>query len=349
MSAERLAVLGAGSWGTALACVAAWRGCEVTLWGRRDEQIQQICQTGRNPDYLAEHQLPDAITATSDMSEAVVDAEVILGVVASHAVREVAKRLSCVYDSQIVVSATKGLEPQSRLRMTEVLRDELPPAAGDRLCALSGPNFAAEIIEGMPAGTVVACSDEPLAARVQKMLSGRQLRVYTSDDLLGVEMGGALKNVYAIAVGMVDSLGLGYNAQSTVITRGLAELVRLGVEMGAHPLTFAGLSGLGDMVLTCTTDLSRNRQAGMAVGRGENLTQIQSRGETVEGIRAARAAVDLAGEYEVEMPIVEEVCQILFDGKEPLQAAEDLMMRSAKTEREIDFVQGTARDWLQHR
>jgi len=346
MSPDRIAILGAGSWGTALASVAAWRGCQVTLWGRRSSQIHAIRSNNRNPDYLTEYSLPASIKATSNMAEAVSGSEVILEAVASQAVRDIGSQLSEVYDSQIIVSATKGLEPDSKLRMTEVLAEELPASAADSLCALSGPNFAAEIIEGMPAGTVVGCPDESLASRVQAMLSGPQLRVYTSDDLIGVELGGALKNVYAIAVGMVDSLGLGYNAQSTVITRGIAELVRLGVKMGAHPLTFAGLSGLGDMVLTCTTDMSRNRRAGLALGRGETLQQIQNRGETVEGIRSARAATCLADRFEVEMPIVNKVYEILFEEKDALQAAEELMARSAKTEREVDFVANAASNWL---
>ncbi len=345
---ESVAVLGAGSWGTALSCVAAWRGCDVRLWGRRDKQVEYIQRNQHNPDYLAKYELPPDIRATSDMAKAVDGARVIIAAVASSAVRSVAQKLAGEYKSHIVVSAAKGLEPKTRLRMSQVLLEELPSDASEKVCSLSGPNFAAEVIEKLPAGTVVACPAEENAAAVQKLLSGPELRVYTSDDLLGVELGGALKNVYAMGVGMVDSLGLGYNAQSTLITRGLAEMVRLGVALGAHPLTFAGLSGLGDMVLTCTTDLSRNRRTGLALGRGETLQEIQEKGETVEGIRTARVAAELADAHHVEMPIVKQVCSILFDEKDPLEAVDELMTRSAKTEREVDFVTRSAQDWLKN-
>jgi glycerol-3-phosphate dehydrogenase (NAD(P)+) len=218
------------------------------------------------------------------------------------------------------------------------LAERLGPGSREILCALSGPNFAEEIIRGLPAGTVVACENEACARRVQDILSSPVLRVYTSDDLIGVELGGALKNVYAIAVGIVESLGLGVNVQATLITRGLAELARLGVRLGAHPFTFAGLSGLGDIVLTCTSDLSRNRRAGLALGRGQSLEEISAAGETVEGIRAARAVRELARQCEVEMPIAEQLCQILFEGKDPMAAVEELMERAARTEREEEFV-----------
>ncbi len=335
----KVAVLGAGSWGTALAAVAARRGNEVLLWGRRTEQVRKMFETRHNPDYLQHYELEQGITPTGDLAEAVRGSDVILVAVASSGIRDFSGYLAHEYPGGIpVVSVTKGLEPGTDLRMTQVLAERLGADSEGLLCALSGPNFAEEIIRGLPAGTVVACEDEGCAQRVQRILSGPCLRVYTSDDLVGVELGGALKNVYAIAVGIVQSLGLGVNIQSTLITRGLAELARLGVKMGAHPFTFAGLSGLGDMVLTCTSDLSRNRRAGLALGRGQGLEEVEAAGETVEGIRAARAVRDLAQRCDVEMPIAEQLYQILFAGKTPTAAVEELMERGARTEREEEFV-----------
>lgn len=338
----KVAVLGAGSWGTALAAVAARCGNEVLLWGRRAGQVRQMMQTRHNPDYLQQYELAPAINPTADLGEALRGSDVVLVAVASSGIRDFAGRLALQYPGGApVVSVTKGLEPGSDLRMTQVLAEELESGSEELLCALSGPNFAGEIIRGLPAGTVVACRDEECARRVQQVLSGPGLRVYTSDDLVGVELGGALKNVYAIAVGMVDSLGLGVNIQSTLITRGLAELARLGVRLGAHPFTFAGLSGLGDMVLTCTSDLSRNRRAGLALGRGQTVEEIVATGETVEGIRATRAVRELAHRCDVEMPIAEQLHQILFAGKAPTAAVEELMERAARTEREEEFVTGS--------
>lgn len=335
----KVAILGAGSWGTALADVAARCGNEVALWGRRVEQVRHMIETRRNPDYLRKYRLAPEIAPTADLGEAVRDSDVIVVAVSSSGIRDFAGRLAPACGGDVpVVSVTKGLEPGSDLRMTQVLAERLGPGSREILCALSGPNFAEEIIRGLPAGTVVACENGACARRVQDILSSHVLRVYTSDDLIGVELGGALKNVYAIAVGIVESLGLGVNVQATLITRGLTELARLGVRLGAHPFTFAGLSGLGDIVLTCTSDLSRNRRAGLALGRGQSLEEISAAGETVEGIRAARAVRELARQCEVEMPIAEQLCQILFEGKDPMAAVEELMERAARTEREEEFV-----------
>ncbi len=335
-------VLGAGSWGTALAVIAARRGHRVQLWGRRPGQIEEMRHTRRNPDYLAGHILPEGIVPTLDMERAVADADAILVVVASVGMREVACELAGVYPPKTpVVSATKGLEPETDMRMSEGLDEEIGAERRPSLCALSGPNFADEIVRGLPAGTVVAGEDERSAAEVQRLLTGSELRVYTSDDIIGVEMGGALKNIYAIGAGIAESLELGHNVQATLITRGLAELTRLGINRGAHPLTFSGLSGLGDMVLTCTSDLSRNRRAGRKVGRGSNLGDISQSGETVEGIRATRAAREMADRTGVEMPIIDQLHEVLFAGKDPYQAIQDLMERAARTEREEEFVAAT--------
>jgi len=337
-----ISVLGAGSWGTALAVIAARRGHRVRLWGRRPDQIDEMKRTRCNPDYLAGHYLPDGVEPVSDMERAVQNSGMILVVVASVGMRDVARELSRVYPESIpVVSATKGLEPETDMRMSEVLAEEIGPASDLTLCALSGPNFAEEIVQALPAGTVVAAEDEAAAQKVQKLLTGPELRVYTSDDIVGVEFGGALKNIYAIGAGIADSLQLGYNVQATLITRGLAELIRLGINRGAHPLTFSGLSGLGDMVLTCTSDLSRNRTAGREIGAGRSPQDIAGSGKTVEGIRATRAAREMAERAGVEMPIIDQLYEVLFTGKSPQDAIRELMERAARTEREEEFVAAT--------
>ncbi|MFO7942334.1 MAG: NAD(P)H-dependent glycerol-3-phosphate dehydrogenase [Bacillota bacterium] len=335
---SRIAVVGAGSWGTALACVIARTGAEVRIWGRREEQMRAMTETRHNPDYLKDYELPRRVFPSADLDEVVEHAHAIIVVPASHGMRDTAELLKEHYPRGVpLVSATKGLEPATGMRMTEVLGEILDLGDAPELAALSGPNFAVEVVAGLPAGTVVASADEAVAREVQQLASGRELRVYTSDDLTGVELGGALKNVYAIAVGIIHSLGLGVNAQATLITRGLAELTRLGVHLGAHPLTFAGLSGLGDLVLTCTSDLSRNRRAGLALGRGRSPQAIRSSRTTVEGMRATWAARDLAADCGVEMPIVGELYAILYEDKDPRDALEDLMNRDLRTERDEQY------------
>ena len=335
---HRVAVLGAGSWGTALACVMARRGCEVRIWGRREAQVRGMVEAGRNPEYLSEHAFPGGVSPTADLEEAVRGAELIFVVPASQGMRATAELLAPHYRPGVpVISATKGLEPTTDLRMSQVIGEVLGISDSPDLAALSGPNFAVEVIAGLPAGTVVASSDESAARIIQRIVNGRELRIYTSDDLIGVELGGALKNVYAIAVGIIHSLGLGVNAQATLITRGLAELTRLGANLGAHPLTFAGLSGLGDLVLTCTSDLSRNRQAGLALGSGRTPEAIRSAKTTVEGMRATWAARDMAARNGVDMPIVDELYTVLYEGKDPGEAVGDLMDREARTERDREY------------
>ncbi|MFW5896931.1 MAG: NAD(P)H-dependent glycerol-3-phosphate dehydrogenase [Bacillota bacterium] len=335
---SRIAVVGSGSWGTALACVISRTGAEVRIWGRRPEQVRAMAEERRNPDYLKDYELPEGIFPSADLAWVVENAQVIVVVPASHGMRETAELLKECYPRGVpLVSATKGLEPATGMRMTEVLSEVLELQDSSNLAALSGPNFAVEVVAGLPAGTVVASPDESVAREVQQLASGRELRIYTSDDMTGVELGGALKNVYAIAVGIVHSLGLGVNAQATLITRGLAELTRLGVYLGAHPLTFAGLSGLGDLVLTCTSDLSRNRRAGLALGRGRSPQTIRSSKTTVEGMRATWAARDLSAACGVEMPIVGELYAILYEDKDPRDALEDLMNRDLRTERDEQY------------
>jgi len=340
--AYTVSVLGAGSWGTALATVAARRDHRVYLWGRRQEQVEHMFQTRKNPDYLRDYNLPQAIIPTCDMERAVQEADLIIAVVASVGMRDMINQLSDVYYSPTpIVSATKGLEPETHMRMTEVIAEEMDCDVTEFLCSLSGPNFADEIVRGLPAGTVIASEHEEHAIFAQKLMTGTELRVYTTDDLIGVELGGALKNIYAIGAGIADGMDLGYNVQATMITRGLAELTRMGIRKGAHPLTFSGLSGLGDMVLTCTSDLSRNRRTGLALGQGKTAAEVMDSKETVEGIRATRAAKQMADKHKVEMPIIEQLHNVLFDGKDPAEAIEQLMKRAAKTEREDEFVAAT--------
>ncbi len=336
---RRIAVLGAGSWGTALAFVAARLGHDVRLWARRSKQAEQMIREARNPDYLSDYGFPENLHPTADMEVALANADVILLVPSSQGMRETVARLQPHWQGKSpLVSAAKGLESNTLLRMSEVIQEELGNPSHAPIAALSGPNFAVEIMRGLPAGTVVAADDEGWAKEVQHILSGPELRIYTSDDLCGVELGGALKNIYAIGVGILHSLDLGYNSQATLITRGLAELARLGVHLGAHPFTFAGLSGLGDLVLTCTSDLSRNRRAGLALGQGDTPDEIRARGETIEGLRATAAAQALAAKQQVEMPIVNELNAVLFEQKPAQVAVQTLMERAAKTEREQEFV-----------
>jgi len=336
-----VAIVGAGAWGTALAAVIARLGRDVRLWGRRPELIRRMRCDMRNPEYLSDHALPAGIQPFTDLAEAVDGVDIIIVVPASDGMRTTAEALRPHYHPRTpVISATKGLEPHTDLRMTQVLGEVLGIVDRPELLSLSGPNFAVEIMAGLPAGTVVASRDESVARMVQELINGPQLRIYTSDDLVGVELGGALKNVYAIAVGVVHSLGLGMNAQATLITRGLAELTRLGASLGAHPLTFAGLSGLGDLVLTCTSDLSRNRRAGLALGAGTTPEDIRTSKTTVEGIRATWAARDLATRCAVDMPIVQSLFGILYEGKNPEETVEELMERQARTERDRNYELG---------
>ena len=331
-------VLGAGAWGTALALIAARRGHRVRLWGRKEDQIEDIQRTRRSPRFL-DAEFPTDLEAVTAIEDAVTAADLILVVTASPGVRSTVRAMAPHYPMGVpIVTAAKGLEVNSRLRMSQVIREELGDRADVPVCALSGPNFAVEIVSGLPAGTVVAADNEEWARRVQQILSGPVLRIYTSDDLLGVELGGALKNIYAIGTGLVHSLGLGYNLQATLITRGLAELGRLGVRMGAHPLTFAGLSGLGDLILTCTSDLSRNRRAGLALGQGRSNDEVLAEIGTVEGLRSAHVAAELAAVHGVDMPIVSELNQVLHHGKPPMRALECLMERAGRTERDEEFI-----------
>jgi glycerol-3-phosphate dehydrogenase (NAD(P)+) len=331
-----VAVLGAGGWGTALAILAASNGRDVRLWARREEFAAELAAKRVNSLYLAGVRIPDEVRVTGDLGETMEGAGLVIIAAPSHGFRDIVRRAACVMRSEdvrraVFVSAAKGLETGSRERMSRVLAQEAPDCAG--VAVVSGPNFALEVARGLPAATVIASTDRAAGEAVQDVLMGPAFRAYTSPDVIGVEIAGALKNVYAIATGLADGLGLGQNARAAVMTRGLAEMTRLGVALGAHPLTFAGLAGVGDLLLTCTGDLSRNRRAGLAIGRGERPSDhLAATPMAVEGVRTAAVARDLSAQFGVDMPIVEQVYAILFAGKPAADAVRDLMVRMRRAE-----------------
>lgn len=325
------AVLGGGSWGTALASLLARTGHPVRLWLREEPIARQLNTARENPVYLPGVRLPEGIRATVDLAEALEGAELVLMVIPSEFCREVYRRAAPhVPGDAWVVSATKGFELTTLRRMTEVAADEVP---GRALAVLSGPSFALEVAQERPTAVVVASADLALAEALQHALWSRSFRAYATNDVIGVETAGALKNVIAIAAGILDGLGMGQNTVAALVTRGLAEISRLVVALGGRPDTLAGLAGLGDLVLTCTGGLSRNRRVGQALGRGVSLEQAL--GETAmvaEGVRTTLAACDLAERAGVEMPIAQQMRAVLYDGKPPREAVEELMLRRLKRE-----------------
>lgn len=328
-------MLGAGSFGTCLALLCA-REHAVRIWAREPEIADAINRERRNPRYLSDAHVPERVTATHDLGEALAGAELVICAIPSHGVRDVMTRASRhVPEGALLVSTVKGIELGTWMRMDEVLRDVLDPVHHPRLAFLSGPSFAREIAAQKPTAVTVAALEENYAISVQDSLSSPWFRCYSSTDVVGVELGGALKNVVAIAVGICDGLGLGQNARAGVMTRGLREISRLGVALGADPLTFLGLAGMGDLVLTCTGDLSRNRQVGLALGKGERLEDIVSRmDEVAEGVRTTTAACALAEQGRVEMPIARAVQRVLDSAIEPKQAVEQLLTRQLRNENE---------------
>ncbi len=332
----KVCILGAGGWGTALAVLLARKGVEIHLWARRPEFASLLAAERENPTYLPGVKLPPGVCVSSNLDQAVPGSETIILTLPSHGLRRVARSLAARLSPGRpvpVVSAAKGLEEDSLKRMSQVLTEELPSRYHRWVVVLSGPNFAAEVARGYPTTTVVASPNWEVASRVQDLLMTPTFRVYTNHDVVGVELGGALKNVYAIAVGVSDGLGLGYNARSSLITRCLAEMTRLGVAMGANPLTFAGLSGMGDLVLTCTGKYSRNRQCGLALAGGQHLQEILSQTQmVVEGVRTTRAARQLGLKYGVSMPVTDELYRVLFEGKNPADGVKSLMSRGKRNE-----------------
>jgi glycerol-3-phosphate dehydrogenase (NAD(P)+) len=335
MSGARTAVLGAGSWGTALANLLAKKGVDTVIWSFEPEVADSIEREHRNVRYLSEIELDRRLRATASIAEAVRGAEVVVSVSPSHVVRSVMTSAAPhLAPEALVVSASKGIETDTLQTMDGVLAEVLPNGAGRRAAFLSGPTFALEVALEYPTAVTMASHDERAAQAAQELFQTDYLRVYTNTDVTGVELGGSLKNVIAIASGVVAGLGLGHNTLAALITRGLAEMTRLGVAMGADPLTFAGLAGVGDLILTCTGGLSRNRSVGLGLGEGRALEDILGQMTMVaEGVRTTRSARDLSRRLGVEMPIVEEVHALLFEGRPAREAVENLMLREPKAER----------------
>ena len=334
---SRITVLGSGAWGTAIALsLAAQRHHQVTLWSHRDEAAEALRRDRENRQYLPGFPLPESIYITPKEDEAISTADILVCVVPSVFLRHTIVHLAPhMHAGQILVSATKGIEEMHYLRMSQVIQASLRKYNLDLpVGVLSGPSFAQEVAAQMPTAITIAFSDLDLAARVQADFSSPALRLYTSDDLIGVELGGALKNVIAIAAGVLSGLGLGLNSAAGLITRGIAEMTRLAVAAGGRRETLVGLSGVGDLVLTCTGSLSRNRSVGIELGRGRKLPEILAAldGKVAEGVRTTRAALGLAYKLGVEMPITEQMELILDQGKSPQEAIRDLMLRPARSE-----------------
>jgi glycerol-3-phosphate dehydrogenase (NAD(P)+) len=326
-----IAVLGAGSWGTTLANLLAAKGETVRLWAYEAEVVEAVNGAHENPLFLAGVPLCASLRAYHDAAEAVLGASVIVSAPPSHVVRTVVTRLEGVVASgTLVVSATKGIEANTLALMSEVFAVCLPQA---RFAALSGPSFAIEVAQGQPTAVVAAASDAGAALDAQRLFATPAFRVYSGRDVVGVELAGALKNVIAIAAGILEGLGLGHNPRAALITRGLAEITRLGLAMGAEPLTFAGLAGMGDLVLTTTGSLSRNRALGVALAQGETLERYRATHRTVaEGANTSLAGAALGARHGVELPIIQKVCEVLFDGKAARDAVPELMERELKAE-----------------
>ncbi|SDJ71882.1 NAD(P)H-dependent glycerol-3-phosphate dehydrogenase [Streptomyces indicus] len=330
----KAAVFGTGSWGTAFAMVLADAGCEVTLWGRRPELAEALNSTRRNPDYLPDVELPERVRATTDAAEAAAGAEFTVLAVPSQTLRaNLTAWTPLLEPDTVLVSLMKGVELGSAMRMSEVIAD-VTKVPAERIAVVTGPNLAREIAARQPAASVVACTDEAVAQRLQSACHTPYFRPYTNTDVVGCELGGAVKNVIGLAVGIADGMGLGDNTKGSLITRGLAETTRLGLAMGADPLTFSGLAGLGDLVATCSSPLSRNHTFGTNLGRGMTLEEtIAVTKQTAEGVKSCESVADLARRHGVEMPITDTVVDIVHNGKPPLVALKELMSRSAKSER----------------
>jgi glycerol-3-phosphate dehydrogenase (NAD(P)+) len=330
---SHVAVLGAGSWGTTFAKVLADAGRDVTVWSRREQVAAAIRESGCNPDYLPDLRLPDRVTATSDAGKAIAGAEQVVLSVPSQTLRgNLADWAGFIEPDATLVSLIKGIELGTTKRMSEVIV-ETAGVPADRVVVVSGPNLAAEIAAEQPSATVVACTDMARATQVQDAISTPYLRPYTNNDVIGCELGGAVKNVIALAYGIAAAMGLGDNTRAMLITRGLAETARLGVALGADPITFAGLAGLGDLVGTCSSPLSRNRRFGEHLGRGESPEQAQAAvGQTAEGVKSCLAVRDLARAHGVEVPITEQVERVCHEGADPRHALSVLMSRSTKPE-----------------
>jgi glycerol-3-phosphate dehydrogenase (NAD(P)+) len=329
----RVAVLGGGSWGTAFSMILADAGCEVRLWTRRAELAEAINRGHENPDYLPGIELPESVVATPDPVEALDRAEVVVLAVPSQTLREnLARWAPLLPEGCVLVSLMKGIELGTSMRMSQVIA-EVTDAPPERIAVVSGPNLAKEIAQRQPAASVVACADEAVAEKLQQVCMTPYFRPYTNTDVVGVELGGAVKNVIALAVGMAKGMGMGDNSQASIITRGLAEITRLGLALGADAATFAGLAGVGDLVATCMSPLSRNRTFGENLGRGLSMDEVVAMTrQTAEGVKSAESILALARKENVDMPIVEHVVAAVHDGLPPPEIVRRIMSRSAKSE-----------------
>ena len=326
-----ITVLGAGSWALGISLLLTDNGHKVTVWSALPEEIRILKEQRENPKYLPGVRIPEDISLTDDLDEAVKGCDFLVLAVASKFIRQTAKLLTGrIPDNTLIVNLAKGIEAGTLLSLSEVIREELPES---RIAVLSGPSHAEEVARRMPTLVTIAAEKEETAIELQKIFASPRFRVYTSTDLLGIEIGGALKNVIALAAGMGDGLGYGDNVKAALITRGILEISRLAMKIGARFETLYGLSGLGDLIVTCDSMHSRNRRAGILIGQGKSMEEaIREVNMVVEGIVSAKAAKELADKYEVEMPIVEQVNRVLFEGVDPREAVDDLMLRDLKAE-----------------
>ena len=334
---QQISVIGAGAWGTSLAKLLASKGFTVRLWAHEPEVVHAITTRRENTLYLSGISLPPSLQVSGELAETVRETDLILFAVPSHAMHILAKRVQPHLDGPIPITiATKGIEEGSLRLMSQVVEDSFPSDWHSFVTVLSGPSFALEVCQGKPTTLLLAGKNSDLVLTLQSVYMAPQLRVYAGTDVIGAQIGGAIKNVMAIAAGIVDGLELGLNARAALITRGLAEMIRLGLAMGADVATLYGLSGLGDLVLSCTGSLSRNYTVGLNLGRGSSLKMILANRNTVaEGVRTTRAAMSLAHQYKIDMPIVEGIHGVLFEGVRPRQAVSNLMTRSAKSEKDL--------------
>jgi glycerol-3-phosphate dehydrogenase (NAD(P)+) len=334
----KIGVVGAGSWGTALANLLACKGYAIDWWVFEKEVKDQIQQTGENSVFLPDVKLSSNLHPSNDLAEVVSAKDVVLIVVPSHVVRQTTSNMADhLSQDTILVSASKGIENKTHLTMTGVLQETLAAIPADRLAVLSGPSFAREVVRNLPTVVTVASKDAAVAALVQQVMATPHFRVYTSDDVIGVELGGSLKNVIAIAAGVIDGLELGLNTRAALITRGMTEIRRLGLNMGANPRTFTGLAGFGDLILTCTGHLSRNHTVGKKIGQGEKISDILGQMRMVaEGVKTAKSVYNLSRKLGVEMPISHETYRILYEDLSPKEAVIRLMTRELKQELDED-------------
>ncbi len=337
MQVKKIAVIGAGSWGTAIAGVLSGKGLRTVLWSHNKEHVAALKRDRENKKYLPDFFFPPSLEINADLKETVTDAEVVCMVVPSHGYRAVFEKLApWLQAGACIVSAVKGIENSSLMTMTQVMNDTLGDELKNKnitLSVLSGPSFAKEVAQGLPTLVTIGCDKLEKAQYLQKVFVSERFRVYAAQDMIGLEISAALKNIVAIAAGISDGLGYGLNSRAALITRGLAEMTRMGVAMGADPVTFSGLSGLGDLVLTCTGDLSRNRTVGLKLGQGKKLPEILDEMEMVaEGVKTTKSVHDLVSRMKIEMPILDQVYEILYNGKDCSTAVIDLLTRELKVE-----------------